>query len=777
MASLCSLGSSYVTNCVEGVCGHAAARVMANDKDLVNNTLASGFKFLTHASIGYESREKPFRWMYIRRVDRMEIIQTLHSQKRACEYERKFRSRPGHSARGRACVKRGKGKGGKGNDLQEFVFDFDRSEEFEVALRTAEQCSVWHSCVQEMGGVVVTSYFWTNLELVMDALEEKFSLLREGHDDDPLIIKAALADEAFVEILKMYFESGDMVNPKYYKTLATFPCCGKASLLHHCCEHDLVECVRFLLSEHSGDCHPREPWLQLADPLWQENRWGNTAFSVAAYRHSMPIVGVLLDWIMDGGSGAGQEAKIAVTQQVLFTQRDKKGLCVVESLLKDIGHLQSSGYAQRESSATQCLGAVADFLVRRLGYPMGFVDADCGRDVRRQLEAAAADGGRTISSTDSTKYSHGAFLIIDAVDSDLNQRRHFDLMPCMTLAGLTAFLEAHKPLDGDRILISKLQLSVETEDMDPSEHLKNAEGEPESQFSADCWRFFSLLKCCSRISFKGCHPVHPEGYLLILQTALRFLGGTPDHGFLCMQSLMFDIGLLALERERRESTFFSVRLAEALKNVTHLGIASFGTSRLSEFHLTPGLVGFLPETERSLISVTGHVFWLKRYLWFSCSNGKENPRRGNKSAANEVLHAVTQLERKLLQRPVILRSNPSDDWSIVLSSQGLHESWKLYVRGIVTTWCHLSISVPQFLTQCADALEAASNSASSIGAQFLSHIDEALTYMLKLRPKGGRPGLEIVPEVLGQLPSTLEDIEGTFPQTARYIRERGLHGR
>ena len=45
MASVAaSVGSSYLTNCVEGIYGHAAARAVANDLELVNATLAAGFK-------------------------------------------------------------------------------------------------------------------------------------------------------------------------------------------------------------------------------------------------------------------------------------------------------------------------------------------------------------------------------------------------------------------------------------------------------------------------------------------------------------------------------------------------------------------------------------------------------------------------------------------------------------------------------------------------------------------------------------------------------------
>lgn len=44
-----------------------------------------------------------------------------------------------------------------------------------------------------------------------------------------------------------------------------------------------------------------QPWLQLADPLWKDRRWGNSAFSIAAYCGDVEMLNVLLTWAQENG--------------------------------------------------------------------------------------------------------------------------------------------------------------------------------------------------------------------------------------------------------------------------------------------------------------------------------------------------------------------------------------------------------------------------------------------------------------------------------------------
>ena len=79
---------------------------------------------------------------------------------------------------------------------------------------------------------VVTTYFSTQLEVVMAAVQEKFAWLDD--EDDPRIIRAALQDDEFVLLLRGYFEAGDTERPKFFKTLATQCSLQGLTLLHLC---------------------------------------------------------------------------------------------------------------------------------------------------------------------------------------------------------------------------------------------------------------------------------------------------------------------------------------------------------------------------------------------------------------------------------------------------------------------------------------------------------------------------------------------------------------
>lgn len=136
-------------------------------------------------------------------------------------------------------------------------------------------------------------------QTLFDAAKEKFELFDE---DEPQMIQTAIQDEAFIGLLESYFRSGDTVNSKHFKTLATLSgLCGGKSLFHHCCENNYLQCVDLLLCVYSrNQFRLKKPWLLLCDPLWRDrHNYDNTAFHIAVYRGHLELVRALFKWARD----------------------------------------------------------------------------------------------------------------------------------------------------------------------------------------------------------------------------------------------------------------------------------------------------------------------------------------------------------------------------------------------------------------------------------------------------------------------------------------------
>ena len=176
----------------------------------------------------------------------------------------------------------------------------------------------------------------------------------------------------------------------------------------------------------------------------------------------------------------------------------------------------------------------------------------------------------------------------------------------------------------------------------------------------------------------------------------------------------------------------------------------------------------MPEDRKSLIAVVSHLWFLKRYMYACAASEGGNFGRGSEAPAehdNVILHAVAYLERKLLQNSPILRVGGERPWATTVVD-AMHPSWRCYVRGVVGVWVHVADQM---------RAEAEEGGARENADQLLAMLDQALVHMLKLRPKSARrPGLEVVPEVLSQLPASEEEIESRFPKAAEYIRARAL---
>ncbi len=384
--------TSCLTNVVESLFGHAAAKGIASDVDLTNDTLRHGCQMLTHASTGLESSDKPYRWMSLRYVTFKEVssLKTFHEASTALEPQ--------------------------------------------MLKELQEATGLWHFVIRELrqkeesDPPIVTTYFGSRLEIVSCTVQEKFDLLDD--DDDPRIIEAALHDEDFSRLLEDYFMTGDTHNQKWFKTLATFSVFDGKPLLHFCCERGLSNCVEYLLKYHSIRT-AKSPWLQLADPFWQDRKWGNSAFSIAAYLGDVETLEVLVSW-------AQEHNQLWRALQL----KDKKKEDLFQLLQARIE--KGQGTKGNPKKAYNLLAAAA-------GRP-----PLSGYDVDSVSEASNGGNGRAIVLVDPSQKKGR-----DAVDR-LEERGIYSLDETMTLASLSdVFKEMQKDTDilqGKSVLIINLKL-------------------------------------------------------------------------------------------------------------------------------------------------------------------------------------------------------------------------------------------------------------------------------------------------------------------------------
>ena len=398
--------TSCLTNAVESLLGHAAAMGVASDVELTNKTLQRGYRMVTHDSTGFESGDKPYRWMSLRYVTFEEV----------------------------ASLKSVEELGVSGNI-------------FSQLQGVQGAAGLWHFVIrnfrksEEKSPVIVTAFFGSRLEIVSAAVQEKFDLL--DHDDDPRIIKTALSDADFTQLLYDYFMTGDVHNQKFFKTLATLSILGGETLLHFCCERGLHNCVDYLLRHHSV-LTAENPWMRLADPLWQERKWGNSAFSIAAYRGDVQMLKILVAW-----------AKEHDQLQKVLQLKDKKKQDLFQVLQSRIA--KGEGAKGNPKLAHNLLAEAAG---RRPLY--GSQVSSLGPDV-------SSDEGATVL-VDPPKLGKS-----DASEA-LGERRTYRLDGKMTLASLSAFFQTilrERDLQGKSVLIVNLKLLPQEDgkDTESAQHL------------------------------------------------------------------------------------------------------------------------------------------------------------------------------------------------------------------------------------------------------------------------------------------------------------------
>lgn len=424
--------TSYMTNAIEGLFGHAAARAVASHEKLREGTLRSGCKMVTHESQS-KGNEKPFRWMFMRRAPWHEVE---------------------IAARG--------------------VAQTMKIEVNEQDLTAAQESGgIWHFVICDFGRgrgskrQVVTCFFASAFELVTGAARDKFDLL--DTEDDPRLIETAMQDDDFKALLKAYFALGDTKNPRFYKTLASLDCLNRMTLLSLCCENSLPQCVQLVLDKFSV-CTAPEPWLQLADPFWTDMRWGNTAFTIAAYKGDAETLRILLDWaVKHNRRGDAERVK------------DKRGQSLYDIVE---GRLKKPADVQQRSAMVKTWNVLADIFGRVSPREDGNVHQ-------------TASSGKTTC------------LIIDGSNGD---RTMFPLEERLTVKALCGCISrCGVSLTGCAVLVTRASIIDDVDTCDDA-----------------AYELFDVLRTCKRICLKDCsgNPVVSTVLLRAATAVVRSTLGT-----------------------------------------------------------------------------------------------------------------------------------------------------------------------------------------------------------------------------------------------------------
>jgi len=781
--SVTTLGSSHLTNCVEGVYGYAAACALASDEQLMHDTMNHGFRLVTHESKGHASNVKPYRWMHLRRVERAELELLVRRQRSDDACQRKGSGREAGKGKGKGKGKHD-GKDGKGSDL------VDTSVLDEGLLRTAQgQQAAWHCIIQDFfkedgskPGRVLTSIFLSNSEVVADAAREKFGLLASFSEDDPRIIHDALGDQDFVELLRLYFASGNRDTPKFYKHLATSISISSDGemLFQMCCNQNLVRCVDYLLRNHSVQrSHPGAPWLQLADPLFQDRKWGNWAFAGACYDLRENLLQTLLQWASEGA-----DAK-ELLRRALLQMKDKKGATCIDLLVQQLKKAHKVERAESVQKAEHCMRLVAHFLESS-------ADLADRVDLKRAVDSGSQEGTWTIfeeviltgrwqvevsAEAAALGEQRGVTEEASIVVDDSKHERRFTPLPkaALTVAGLCEVLESSQLQPSDRILLKGLQL------------VRAAAGD-EASLRADCRRLSEMVRGCARFSFLGCSPMDPELWLAVGEALLEQLELATE--VVRLESINLVVPLLPLPAK----SDFPQRFSAFLERLLEFSIHSFDTRPFHEFSVPSDVHRCVTEDRRSLPLVIAHSFWCRKVLFSGSEQHAELKAATNRLGSVQVrgelyackehnpwLNMAAAVERKLLEQRKLLNEDTgarSADEAIL--NVALHPSWRFFARTIATLWARLLLkdATNNFLKTFGI------DNPSELAAHAPKLMDEALVFLLRMRPKRDRrPGLEgIVEEILAGIADagrernleTKEILRRNFPASLQYLEKHGL---
>ena len=214
---------------VHAMFGHAKAREIASEDELVRRTNKYGISLLTRQSRETDKMRNDHRtvlqyaWIKYRIVRYAELEPCLRKQKIDNKYVQELRK-------------------------------FLQSQNLIHCIVTNIHDESW----------VITSYFWEQVYGVdvKEALQS--TILDFLETDDPSIIADAASDPIFQKALMQHFSGGDTKEQRNWHTLSKLQ--GPTNLLTLCCQNNYSACVDLLLSEHAPET-AKHPWLTFAEPI------------------------------------------------------------------------------------------------------------------------------------------------------------------------------------------------------------------------------------------------------------------------------------------------------------------------------------------------------------------------------------------------------------------------------------------------------------------------------------------------------------------------------
>lgn len=675
------VSGSYLTNEVEAHYGREVSSRIARNDIIVKDTINYGCRLLTRDSTEKGNRT-PYRWMSLRRVTWQEVARVHHSKG------------PAHSS----------------------------------------ARPIWHVVVHDMhlksgAAVVPTAYFLTSMHLVFDMNREKFDFLTE---DDPDIIRAAMSDTSYVQLLECYYRSGDQRDARRFLTLSTLTRVmqGK-TLLHHCCENGLVECVKLLLAAYTPQtAEAGKPWLWLADPTLKEPHWSNTAFSIAVYRSDLPLFTALWDW--------AERADVLATHVRGF--EDRKGFNLLA-----IARQRIENIAVQSSAAGQ-----AGFAIEIYNLLAPVFD---------EAPMQSAQPAPTLA-TPACRVQSGACLRIDARDGDVPEAQRVgigepllrELLPTqLRIAELAKLLETHDVQCGASVLVYGIEL------------LSTGTFEEDLKAAHRCLR---RLDHCTRVSVLKClvSPALCIAWAIAVAACVRRGVGWRSARLPTFEPLGDDQASEDSSNgfaDAMEDLADAVRETWADKSSELVDIDGGGPDGTGGF-------GCIPNARRRVLGRLSEQFRMKKVLFDLVKGACHWSRRdrGESEATNPFLHPVANIERRLLQK---YRLTIGD---VDCVEAALDSSWALQVEETVTTWLWQLVALPAWKHSCISKGFTRESDVQAACDKVAGLVDKAVIVFLRLRAARSHPGIDVVPALANAIAST--DVSMILPNTMQYASNRRI---
>ena len=564
-----------------------------------------------------------------------------------------------------------------------------------------------------------------------------------------LVFEEAMADGDFVGLLREFYQSRPTS-----RTLAEATVVGNETLLGFCVWKGYTKCVKLLLDKYApGSC--AAPWLELANPVWQDRKYGDSAFLTAAACGHPEILKLLFKW---------QEEKSPFPLDKVLTQRKRKNFDMLETVRFEIKKRREANAADglwNVRTYYDCDAIVAPYFGLE---PLPIPDAVS----QQPYDAALATRPvLVIDVTDSGQPAH--------TEQNWTQRKERVLpSTTMTFAQLSAELEREPLPDNCRILCKDLHVVPET-----------SPASVEQEKAAGV-QFFKSLGKCLRFSIRKSDCVQPEVFIALI------------HGFHTVMrdtaSSLFDSFLVEISpvpesdwsNEQRDSLAKVVRaFLETLltdENLRHSKCKSWDVHRLASF---------LPQAERYL---RGLLFVAMNTRGWAVMDEVVQVAQAGAGARNfnPFLHAACHVETYFLKQKAMFEQTRAhnegadppaepDQGKLFLEVLG-DDVWKSWTTEVTSVLFRLA----KFLRGASDwnleRREQDQQRVTTISAahqqiilqRFPQMIDEAIVFILKMRPKSGRAGLDGVVEAVRAGLGSLRELSQLLPVTREYMDRRNL---